>query len=82
MEIDDWTLHCVNCRVKELLSFNEKMRDDALQRQNEVEYLIFEGRILVLVELQTKIKELKIPSIDWEKQYGDTDETNENKRMC
>ena len=59
-EIDDWTLHCVESEIKRLRSFNEEMRTDAINRKDEVRYLIFENRVLVLIELQTKIQQLKI----------------------
>lgn len=57
--IDDWTLHCVNWEIKRLIEFNDKLKADAIERRNEVEYLIFQNRILVLVELQHKLKLLK-----------------------
>lgn len=65
--IDDWTLHCVSCRIRELISFNERMKEDAVNRENNVEYLIFQNRILVLVELQAEIDKLKISARDWKK---------------
>ncbi len=68
--IDKWTLHCVNCRINELREFNERMKEDAIDRRNETEYLIFQNRILVLVELQAEIDKLRIPTIDWRKRYG------------
>lgn len=60
-EIDDWTLHCVESEIKRLREFNEEMRTDAINRKDEVRYLIFENRVLVLIELLAKIQQLKIP---------------------
>lgn len=57
-EIDDFTLHCVNMCIKELMDFNHKMLNDAIDRGNVTEALIFENRELVLVELGMKLSEL------------------------
>lgn len=73
-DIDDWTLHCVNWEIKQLIEFNDKLKADAIERKNEVEFLIFQNRILVLVELQHKLKLLKIPSKDLKDMCGDKNE--------
>ena len=58
-KIDEWTLHCVESRIRDLKYKNEQMRDDAIERGNEVDYLIFQNRILVLMELQIEINDFK-----------------------
>ena len=58
-KIDEWTLHCIESRIRDLKYKNEQMRDDAIERKSEVDYLIFQNRILVLMELQIEINDFK-----------------------
>ena len=58
-KIDEWTLHCIESRIKDLRYKNEQMRADAMERENQVDYLIFQNRILVLIELQEEINSFK-----------------------
>ena len=58
-KIDEWTVHCIESRIKDLRYKNEQMRDDAIERKSEVDYLIFQNRILVLIELQEEINSFK-----------------------
>lgn len=62
-ELDKWTIHVVNSRIKELIDFNKRCKEQARQEEDINMYLIFENRILVLIELQQKIKEFNIPAI-------------------
>lgn len=62
-ELDEWTIYVVNSRIKELIDFNQRCRERARQEEDINMYLIFSNRILVLIELQQKIKEFNIPAI-------------------
>lgn len=62
-ELDEWTIHVVNSRIKELIDFNERCQEQARQEEDINMYLIFCNRVLVLVELQQKIKEFNMYTI-------------------
>lgn len=62
-ELDEWTMYVINSRIKELINFNKKCKEQARQEEDINMYLIFYNRILVLIELQQKIKEFNIPAI-------------------
>lgn len=58
--IDDFTLHCVEMIIKELISQNDRLAKNVVDERSVVEYLIFENRKLVLYEALNKVQELKI----------------------
>ena len=58
--IDDFTIHCVEMRIKELIMNNEDYQQNIDSQNNTLEYLIFENRKLVLYELLGKIQQLKL----------------------
>lgn len=57
-EIDKFTLFCVECRIKELMLQNKEYQEIAKEEANQLEFLIFENRRLVLIEALTAIKNL------------------------
>ena len=57
--IDDFTIHCVEMTIKELIMNNEDYQRNIDSQNNTLEYLIFENRKLVLYELLGKIQQLK-----------------------
>ena len=60
MTIDDFTIHCVEMTIKELLIENKNYQNNVMDKKNNaVEYLIFENRVLILYELLGKVQELK-----------------------
>lgn len=63
-EIDEFTLFCVECRIKELMIQNKEYQDIAKEEQNNLEFLIFENRRLVLIEALTVIKNLSKTRIE------------------
>lgn len=58
--IDDFTIHCVEMTIKELIMNNEDYQRNIDSQNNILEYLIFENRKLVLYELLGKIQQLKL----------------------
>lgn len=58
--IDDFTIHCVEMTIKELIMNNEDCQRNVDHQSNALEYLIFENRKLVLYELLGKIQQLKL----------------------
>ena len=58
--IDDFTIHCVEMTIKELIMNNEDYQQNIDSQNNTLEYLIFENRKLVLYELLGKIQQLKL----------------------
>lgn len=56
--IDEFTIHCVEMEIKELIVNNEDYQKN-LDQNSLVEYLIFENRKLVLYELLGKVQQLK-----------------------
>lgn len=58
--IDDFTIHCVEMTIKELIMNNEDYQSNIDSQNNILEYLIFENRKLVLYELLGKIQQLKL----------------------
>lgn len=58
--IDDFTIHCVEMTIKELIMDNEDYQRNIDSQNNTLEYLIFENRKLVLYELLGKIQQLKL----------------------
>ena len=58
--IDDFTIHCVEMTIKELIINNEDYQRNIDSQNNTLEYLIFENRKLVLYELLGKIQQLKL----------------------
>ena len=56
--IDDFTIHCVEMTIKELIMNNEDYQRNITQN-NTLEYLIFENRKLVLYELLGKVQQLR-----------------------
>ena len=58
--IDDFTIHCVEMTIKELIMDNEDYQRNINSQNNTLEYLIFENRKLVLYELLGKIQQLKL----------------------
>ena len=58
--IDDFTIHCVEMTIKELILDNEDYQRNIDSQNNTLEYLIFENRKLVLYELLGKIQQLKL----------------------
>lgn len=58
--IDDFTIHCVEITIKELIMNNEDYQRNIDSQNNTLEYLIFENRKLVLYELLGKIQQLKL----------------------
>ena len=57
--IDDFTIHCVEMRIKELIMNNEDYQQNIDSQNNTLEYLIFENRKLVLYELLGKVQQLR-----------------------
>ena len=45
--IDDFTIHCVEMTIKELIMNNEDYQSNIDSQNNTLEYLIFENRKLV-----------------------------------
>ena len=58
--IDDFTLHCVECEIKQLIQNNQDYLKNAVYEQDTQRYLIFENRILVLYELLGNVQRLKV----------------------
>ena len=58
--IDDFTIHCVEMTIKELIMNNEDYQKNIDSQSNTLEYLIFENRKLVLYELLGKVQQLRI----------------------
>ena len=58
--IDDFTIHCIEMTIKELIMNNEDYQRNIDSQNNTLEYLIFENRKLVLYELLGKIQQLKL----------------------
>lgn len=58
--IDDFTIHCVEMIIKELIMNNEDYQRNIDSQNNTLEYLIFENRKLVLYELLGKVQQLRI----------------------
>lgn len=58
--IDDFTIHCVEMTIKELIMNNEDYQRNIDSQNNTLEYLIFENKKLVLYELLGKIQQLKL----------------------
>ena len=56
--IDEFTIHCVEMEIKELIVNNEDYQKN-LDQNSLVEYLIFENRKLVLYELLGKVQQLR-----------------------
>lgn len=56
--IDEFTIHCVEMEIKELIVNNENYQRN-IDQNSLVEYLIFENRKLVLYELLGKVQQLK-----------------------
>ena len=56
--IDEFTIHCVEMEIKELIVNNEDYQRN-IDQNSLVEYLIFENRKLVLYELLGKVQQLK-----------------------
>ncbi|WP_296849094.1 hypothetical protein [uncultured Methanobrevibacter sp.] len=56
--IDEFTIHCVEMEIKELIANNEDYQRN-IDQNSLVEYLIFENRKLVLYELLGKVQQLK-----------------------
>lgn len=60
--IDDFTIHCVEMTIKELIMDNEDYQRNIDSQNNtmlQLEYLIFENRKLVLYELLGKVQQLR-----------------------
>ena len=60
--IDDFTIHCVEMTIKELIMNNEDYQQNIHSQNNTIgalEYLIFENRKLVLYELLGKVQQLR-----------------------
>ena len=60
--IDDFTIHCVEMTIKELIMNNEDYQQNIYSQNNTIgalEYLIFENRKLVLYELLGKVQQLR-----------------------
>lgn len=57
--IDDFTIHCVEMTIKELIMDNEDYQRNINSQNNTLEYLIFENRKLVLYELLGKVQQLR-----------------------
>ena len=60
--IDDFTIHCVEMTIKELIMDNEDYQRNINSQNNTIgslEYLIFENRKLVLYELLGKVQQLR-----------------------
>lgn len=60
--IDDFTIHCVEMTIKELIMNNEDYQRNIYSQNNTIgslEYLIFENRKLVLYELLGKVQQLR-----------------------
>ena len=60
--IDDFTIHCVEMTIKELIMDNEDYQRNITSQNNTIgslEYLIFENRKLVLYELLGKVQQLR-----------------------
>ena len=59
--IDDFTIHCVEMTIKELIMSNEDYQRNITQNNTigSLEYLIFENRKLVLYELLGKVQQLR-----------------------
>lgn len=60
--IDDFTIHCVERIIKDLIIQNEKYQENVMDTTHfrELEYLIFENRKLVLYEVLGKVQNLNI----------------------
>ena len=56
--IDEFTIHCVEMEIKELIANNEDYQRN-IDQNSLVEYLIFENRKLVLYELLGKVQQLR-----------------------
>ena len=58
--IDDFTLHCAEMRIKELIEQNKRYQQNILDELNPnvTMYLIIENRVLVLIEALEKLREL------------------------
>lgn len=56
--IDEFTIHCVEMEIKELIVNNEGYQKN-IDQNSLVEYLIFENRKLVLYELLGKVQQLR-----------------------
>ena len=56
--IDEFTIHCVEMEIKELIVNNEDYQRN-IDQNSLVEYLIFENRKLVLYELLGKVQQLR-----------------------
>jgi len=59
-KIHDFTLHCVEFEIKRLIQNNKDYQKLAAQEQDNLRYLIFENRILVLYELLGNVRRLKV----------------------
>ena len=57
--IDDFTIHCVEMTIKELIMNNDDYQRNVDHQSNALEYLIFENRKLVLYELLGKVQQLR-----------------------
>ena len=58
--IDDFTIHCVEMIIKELIIDNVDYQKNTKNSNDEVAFLIFENRKLVLYELLGKVQHLKV----------------------
>lgn len=58
--IDDFTIHCVEMTIRELIMDNVDYQKNAENSNDEVAFLIFENRKLVLYELLGKVQHLKV----------------------
>ena len=59
--IDDFTIHCVERIIKDLIIENEKYQKSVTDINHCREYLIFQNRMLVLYEVLGKVQNLKFP---------------------
>lgn len=60
-DIDNFTIHCVERIIKDLIIENEKYQENVMDINHFREYLIFQNRKLVLYEALGKVQNLKIP---------------------
>ena len=58
--IDNFTIHCVEMIIKELIMDNIDYQKNAENSNDEVAFLIFENRKLILYEVLGKVQHLKI----------------------
>lgn len=65
LSIQDSTLHCVEFEIKKLIQNNHDYLRNAMYEEDNLHYLIFQNRILVLEELLGNVRRLKTSRKDY-----------------